>query len=891
MTADEEISVLKDAIVIDVPGDPQLDPKSVSQDYQSTLSVETSGDAVLSFEDNFVQDTNVLEESDVITSFVDLTQEQSAQMAKWIEDSLEREMNAVSHDSAPIDYVNPLTAPDSLTEETGDDFNEDEPIGSGSTEKELNGGGRKWETHITYCSLCSKDVTHFPDHLKTYHKDEDDVKDMIKYQVIFAEHNRIVKMIKGASEEEQQKRQEDLLESQKKVKEMNKKVREITGKLRRRGNYELNLKAPLKSEIRTKKRPNHKAYIPTRATHGTCHNCLATIRNENLSLHIRTTCPGKSSTERDDEDERTTRRRAVKTSMQMLTPTPDNIPESFQKDILNAMHNNMVTLIARTDPLILDVALPLYTSKREHKHIKNIRKVMRDLARLYITIDEQQEEDEAEGKNPSPAKLVKNFTDCIDPKKFDLVIKGVQSLADFDQNTGAVKVVGISGRFCNALKICAEALKSNAVQSKTMPEFEKDKVKANMNEWLDIMRFEWRYKIGTTCESTRKRNLANKNEVIPLDEDVRTLSLRAEGLYPETIEALKENPSKRTFETLCRLIIVDIILLCRRRPAEVCRATMLNYSRLTGDDDRNYQEDFLTAEERRKGSEIKIFYVTGKGDTPVPILITKFMENGIDTLKKFKPHFGLSSEPEDLLFPRPFEKDSIYDGSIAMSEFVKKTKLLKPELVNCRSLRCHAATESQMHKQDSMYTSNLTSFLGHTLSVHHKHYRRPVPLVHRAQVGTRLLRIREASYTPTSTNTEAVSEDQMDKETDLDLDKNTDLNPDADTDLDSDSNLDLDYIKRTAGKKRRSLSTSDSDHCSSEEDQPKKSKTKKVCRVRWDPKDVQILQKTFEKELSKGVVPERKSIKSLYDKQPNLQKRSFNSVVTYVQQTLLKKKR
>lgn len=46
MTADEEISVLKDAIVIDVPGDPQLDPKSVSQDYQSTLSVETSGDAV-----------------------------------------------------------------------------------------------------------------------------------------------------------------------------------------------------------------------------------------------------------------------------------------------------------------------------------------------------------------------------------------------------------------------------------------------------------------------------------------------------------------------------------------------------------------------------------------------------------------------------------------------------------------------------------------------------------------------------------------------------------------------------------------------------------------------------------------------------------------------------
>nr|XP_018904705.1 PREDICTED: uncharacterized protein LOC109035506 [Bemisia tabaci] len=217
MTADEEISVLKDAIVIDVPGDPQLDPKSVSQDYQSTLSVETSGDAVLSFEDNFVQDTNVLEESDVITSFVDLTQEQSAQMAKWIEDSLEREMNAVSHDSAPIDYVNPLTAPDSLTEETGDDFNEDEPIGSGSTEKELNGGGRKWETHITYCSLCSKDVTHFPDHLKTYHKDEDDVKDMIKYQVIFAEHNRIVKMIKGASEEEQQKRQEDLLESQKKV--------------------------------------------------------------------------------------------------------------------------------------------------------------------------------------------------------------------------------------------------------------------------------------------------------------------------------------------------------------------------------------------------------------------------------------------------------------------------------------------------------------------------------------------------------------------------------------------------------------------------------------------------------------------------------------------------
>lgn len=112
-----------------------------------------------------------------------------------------------------------------------------------------------------------------------------------------------------------------------------------------------------------------------------------------------------------------------------------------------------------------------------------------------------------------------------------------------------------------------------------------------------------------------------KAETIPLDEDIRTLSLRVEGLYAEYISNLKTTPCKTYFEKLNTLVIVDIILLCRRRPRDILWSTLHFYSQLTNNNGQDVE--FLTSEEKQSGDELEIFYVPGKNDTKVPILITK----------------------------------------------------------------------------------------------------------------------------------------------------------------------------------------------------------------------------------------------------------------------------
>ncbi|CAH0774189.1 unnamed protein product [Bemisia tabaci] len=271
------------------------------------------------------------------------------------------------------------------------------------------------------------------------------------------------------------------------------------------------------------------------------------------------------------------------------------------------MRNNLVTLIAQSDPLILEVGQRFFESHRLPKHVKQVRKIIRDLARLYIAVDEIQDEEEEGGTCIESSQMVKDLTDCIDPLKFDIVAKALQALAGYDAKTGAVKVASVSGRYSNPLKICADVLLSNAYQSKTLLESDKNAIKEKMQKWLHVLRFEWQYKIGSICETSRKINVASKEEVIPLDEDIRKLSLQVESLYPVTIEMLKKEKSATNFVALCRLIIVDIILLCRRRPTEVCHATLLAYSKVVFQDEKEANADYLTDADKKVGGLLKIF--------------------------------------------------------------------------------------------------------------------------------------------------------------------------------------------------------------------------------------------------------------------------------------------
>lgn len=203
-------------------------------------------------------------------------------------------------------------------------------------------------------------------------------------------------------------------------------------------------------------------------------------------------------------------------------------------------------------------------------------------------------------------------------------------------------------------------------------------------------------------------------------------------------------PDLKTFEKLCKVVIADILVFCRRRPGEVCLSNLQQYSLRTNDDGQSSTDEILNMEEKKAGQNLLVFFVPGKNDKQVPILLTQHMEAGIQCLIHSRSALQVPSGEKDLIFSKKTEGNDwvAFDGSNVLSEFVKKVPLKKPADMTCTGLRHHIATDTQLHHHDAAYTNNLADFMGHTLKVHLKNYKLPISVIFRSQIGARLMKFR-----------------------------------------------------------------------------------------------------------------------------------------------------
>lgn len=69
----------------------------------------------------------------------------------------------------------------------------------------------------------------------------------------------------------------------------------------------------------------------------------------------------------------------------------------------------------------------------------------------------------------------------------------------------------------------------------------------------------------------------DKPKIMPVDEDMRKFSTYLKKLELNYYEYLKAKSSCENYENLCEVTIAQIIILSRRRPAEVGDAPLANY--------------------------------------------------------------------------------------------------------------------------------------------------------------------------------------------------------------------------------------------------------------------------------------------------------------------------
>lgn len=451
----------------------------------------------------------------------------------------------------------------------------------------------------------------------------------------------------------------------------------------------------------------------TNNSHVTCSFCLGMFKRERYYLHHKI-CR-KNNIKNNKE------KRVVKNTLQLLPPEESH--SSLIKHIFPVFRHDNISLLAKSDKLIIDFGSRFYEN---HKGIGKETQTTQKMRDLALFLERMKDNDET----------IKNLEDCLNPDKFLTVIDVVQSLACYDKETGKVGIISISSRLKYSLQQCAELVHTNAIISKVLRNHEKELIKSKLNDFIDLIKRNWRYHISSNSEKSRMKEKLRKPNIIPDNEDVvKLFEYTEKGLIKQT-EILQKDTTVTDYVKLQKYLIAQIIVLNRRRPKEVVIAELKDYLQYQGQTKERdvFAKEILTEEQQKSMNELSLFYVLGKRNRDVPCLLTHYMR-ALDILITTREDVGISAN-EILLFPQPDSKKP-YNGSKILSDFKEKCKLKNAKFLTCTGLRHEAATLIQLNRdgKNSVSKENMANHLRHDLHIHEQNYKLPLACIERGEIG------------------------------------------------------------------------------------------------------------------------------------------------------------
>lgn len=471
--------------------------------------------------------------------------------------------------------------------------------------------------------------------------------------------------------------------------------------------------------------------IPVKRRHGgknipgiICVHCKGLYRRDKLSVHLKVCSSYNSS-----QSEHTS---ALKQHSQPLI-AHKFVSSAFHEEILKGINQDEVMECAMKDTYIMKFGSEFHHSRREASGKNYVIREIRDLAKLLLNMKKI---------NPSICSL----KDCFTPLNFVILTKAALGMAQYNEKTGEVGVPSIAYRLLQPIKDTIKIMRTDEV-ARFYEGGEQDRSGlTKLDDFLQLVTEKWSSSIGRICTKSMKKAKADRNEKMTLEEDIIKLAAYVEGSYRKLLSDLENKESKKiTFNTITHTLVTHIMLLIRRRPVDFKNAKLQHYNNLDKHDElismAAGSSGPLNTEDLEVCKKFHIFYVPGKNLEIVPMVLTPLMKKVMDTLLSYREHVGIKS---DILFV--LAEDKLINPNISLKTLVKKVQLKKPDHVTGNGLRHQAATFSKLHSTHPQYQDFLASALGHTLSVHKKHYDLPLgilqkiivcPILHKRMIGER----------------------------------------------------------------------------------------------------------------------------------------------------------
>lgn len=173
--------------------------------------------------------------------------------------------------------------------------------------------------------------------------------------------------------------------------------------------------------------------------------------------------------------------------------------------LLNMMRPDEISLVAKKDAVICELARRYIKSHREKHQLAVAKRNMRRLARLII------------GARKILGNKALKLIDILTPDKFKVLIKSTKIIAEYDEKERIFKSPSLALQMGTLIKHAINTAVSLAIQKK---DFCKERVE-NLKSLLTLIETDWALEISSEAGQNLTMNKFNKPSLIPIAEDIK----------------------------------------------------------------------------------------------------------------------------------------------------------------------------------------------------------------------------------------------------------------------------------------------------------------------------------------------------------------------------------
>ena len=447
-----------------------------------------------------------------------------------------------------------------------------------------------------------------------------------------------------------------------------------------------------------------------------CGNCQAFFFRKTLWRH-KVQCNkkwGKAS--------RGGRVQSLARSMMPLTP---GTSEGLKK-VLDSMVVDDVSLLCKTDPLILKYGEKLYLKLGHETHQKHhISTKMRELGRLLKNLREH------ETKHGDQNARKTDLKDYLTPDRFCDVTMAVKRISSYGSLENRYRVPSLALKIGQSLVKCALIMKAENIQS--------GKDSFQIDKFLELYHLEWTDQVARGALATLKEKRWNNPPLIPLTRDIQKLQTYLDEEMSARRTELENRASASAHKAFAEVVLARLMLFNRRRQGEAGRMRIADFTARRAPNPDDDIVDSLSPLEKQLASSLTRVVIRGKKGRGVPVLLTMDLLSGIELLIQKRSAVGVC-ETNPYIFVNPMSAEQCaLRGSDCLRKCVMNCGASAPDAITSTGLRRHIGTLSQVLNLKEHELDMLADFLGHDVRVHREFYRLPEATVQVAKISELLM--------------------------------------------------------------------------------------------------------------------------------------------------------